>query len=73
MLEFDALWAFALLPVPLLVWWLLPAYREREESVRVPFFEGLTSATGATPSRGGVSVSNSSSGRHRELDQPSTV
>lgn len=54
MLEFDALWTFALLPVPFLVWWLLPAYREREASIRVPFFEGLASATGTTPSRGGV-------------------
>jgi Ca-activated chloride channel family protein len=53
-LEFDALWAFVLLPAPLLVWWLLPAYREREESVRVPFFEGLAGATGVTPSHGGV-------------------
>ena len=56
-LEFDLLWAFALLPAPVLVWWLLPAFREREESIRVPFFEGLADATGATPSRGGVLLS----------------
>jgi Ca-activated chloride channel family protein len=52
--EFDLPWAFALLPAPLLVWWLLPAYRERRESVRVPFFEGIATATGVAPRRGGV-------------------
>ena len=54
MFEFHLPWAFALLPAPLLAWWLLPAYRERRESVRVPFFEGIATATGAAPRRGGV-------------------
>jgi len=52
--EFDIPWAFALLPAPLLVWWLLPAYREQRESVRVPFFESVAAATGVEPTRGGV-------------------
>jgi Ca-activated chloride channel family protein len=52
--EFDFPWAFALLPAALLVWWLLPAYRERRESVRVPFFEKVAVATGTKPARGGV-------------------
>ncbi|MEE8525523.1 MAG: VWA domain-containing protein [Thermoanaerobaculia bacterium] len=54
MLELDFPWMFALLPAPLLAWWLLPAYRERRQSVRVPFFEKVAAATGAEPARGGV-------------------
>ena len=54
MFEFDLPWAFALLPAPLLVWWLLPAYRERRESLRVPFFESVAAATGGEPRKGGV-------------------
>ncbi len=54
MYEFDLPWAFLLLPAPLLAWWLLPAYREQRESVRVPFFEGIATAVGARPERGGV-------------------
>jgi Ca-activated chloride channel family protein len=54
--EFDLPWLFVLLPAPLLVWWLLPAYRERQESVRVPFFEKIATVTGVEPSRGGVQL-----------------
>ena len=56
MFEFDFPWAFALLPAALLVWLLLPAYRERRESVRVPFFEKLAAATGTRPARGPEAV-----------------
>lgn len=47
-------WPLALLflPLPLLVWLLLPAYRESVESVRVPFFEQVADASGQTPRRG---------------------
>ena len=54
MFEFDLLWAFVLLPAPLLAWWWLPPHRQRQESVRVPFFEQIAAAAGVTPSRGGV-------------------
>ena len=54
MLEFDVPWAFALLPLPILVWWLFPPYREQQESVRVPLFEQAAAAIGVTPTRGGV-------------------
>ena len=54
MLEFAWPWMFALLPLPLLVWWLLPPFRARQASVQVPFFERLASATGQTPQRGAV-------------------
>jgi Ca-activated chloride channel family protein len=45
---------FALLPLPLLVWWWLPPFRARQASVQVPFFERLAAATGQTPQRGAV-------------------
>jgi len=54
MLEFAWPWMFALLPLPLLAWWLLPPYRARQASVQVPFFERLAQATGQTPQRGAV-------------------
>lgn len=53
-IEFAWPWAFALLPLPLLVWWLLPPYRERQASVHVPFFARLAEATGQTPQQGAV-------------------
>jgi len=59
MFEFELYWAFALLPAPLLAWWLLPPYKDQQDSVRVPFFEQLASASGAVPARGGVLRSKS--------------
>src|SRR5262245_63999589 len=54
MIEFEWPWAFLLLPLPLLVWWLLPAFRDRQTSVHVPFFDRLAEATGQTPQPGAV-------------------
>lgn len=54
MLEFAWPWAFALLPLPLLVWWLLPPYRERRASVQIPFFARVAEATGQKPQPGAV-------------------
>jgi Ca-activated chloride channel homolog len=54
MLEFVWPWAFALLPLPILIWWWLPPYRARQASVQVPFFERLAAATGQTPQQGAV-------------------
>ena len=54
MFEFDYPWAFAFLAAPLVAWWLLPPYKEQQDSVRVPFFEQIASALGATPAKGGV-------------------
>ncbi len=56
MFEFDLPAVFVLLPAPAVVWWLLPAYRERQAAVRVPFFEKIAVATGVVPSRGGVQL-----------------
>src|SRR5215471_13249844 len=54
MLEFEWPWAFLLLPLPILVWWLVPAYRDRRTSVHVPFFDRLAQSTGQTPQPGAV-------------------
>lgn len=52
--DLELPWVLLLLPAPLLVWLLLPPYRERQESVRVPFLEDITAATGRAPSTGAV-------------------
>ena len=54
MFELSYPYMLLLLPAPLLVWRFLPPYRERETSVRVPFLEGLASATGVEPRKGGL-------------------
>ncbi|MGD8346529.1 MAG: VWA domain-containing protein [Lysobacterales bacterium] len=46
MLQFAYLWVFALLPLPLLIRWFVPAYREPRLAVRVPFMDRLRRATG---------------------------
>ncbi len=57
MLEFELIWMFAALPLPLLVWWLLPAHRERVEAVRAPFFSTLVELTKREPTKGAVVLS----------------
>jgi Ca-activated chloride channel family protein len=54
MFEFQLPWALVLFPAPILVWLLLPPYRERQESVRVPLFAQLATAAGREPTRGAV-------------------
>jgi Ca-activated chloride channel family protein len=54
MLEFAYPILFVLLPAPLIAWRLLPSYRERQASVRVPFLDDIAAATGSEPRRGGV-------------------
>jgi Ca-activated chloride channel family protein len=52
--QLDHPWLLALLPLPLLVWWLLPPYREETASVRLPFFLEVARATGTEPAPGAV-------------------
>ncbi|MFM0300510.1 VWA domain-containing protein [Paraburkholderia sediminicola] len=54
MWKFDFPWLFALLPLPLFVWWLVPAYRTRASAVRMPFFHEMAQAAGEKPAPGGV-------------------
>lgn len=42
MLEWQWIWSFTLLPLPLLMWWLLkPRARESEAALQVPFIQDL--------------------------------
>ncbi len=52
MIAFAYPWLFVLLPLPLLVWWRLPPYREPSASVRLPFFGEVADAAGLQPAAG---------------------
>ena len=54
MLELAHPWALLALPLPLFVWWLLPAQRERVSALRVPFFEQIAAAAGSEARAGAV-------------------
>lgn len=54
MLGFDFPWLFAALPLPLVVWWLFPPYREVSGAVRIPFFAETAQLAGVTPTAGAV-------------------
>ena len=56
MLELAHPWALALLPLPALVWWLMPAHREPVRALRVPFFSNFVSASGEVPRSGAVVI-----------------
>jgi len=53
-LEFAYPLAFLALPLPLLVWWLMPPQRERVSALRVPFFEQIAEAAGSEARAGAV-------------------
>jgi len=53
-LEFAYPLAFLALPLPLLVWWLVPPQRERVSALRVPFFEQIAAAAGSEARAGAV-------------------
>ena len=54
MLLFEYSWVFYLLPMPILLWWILPVHREEQQAVRIPFFEEAAKAAGLKPSAGAV-------------------
>jgi len=54
MLTFGYPWLFLVLPLPLLIRWLLPAYAEQRQAVRVPFFERISESSGARVADGAV-------------------
>ena len=56
MLSFAHPWLAFLLPLPLLVYWLIPAYTTQRPAVRVPFFDVLARLSGSSP-QAGASVS----------------
>ncbi len=54
MLQFELPWAFILLPLPLLVFWLTPEFRDTGQALRVPFFQRLVALSGRKPRSGAV-------------------
>lgn len=46
MIEFALPWAWLLLPLPLLVWWLLPPAADAGGALRIPFFQSVKSLAG---------------------------
>jgi Ca-activated chloride channel family protein len=54
MLTLAHAWVLALLPLPLLVAWLVPPYRESREGIRVPFLDRLAALLGREASAGAV-------------------
>lgn len=57
MIEFAHPELFFLLPLPLLVKWFAPAYKEKKASVKVPYFARLVDVTGEKPQHGAVLLS----------------
>lgn len=49
MLSFSYPWLALFLPLPILVYWLIPAHEVRRQAVRVPFFAELVRLSGAMP------------------------
>lgn len=54
MISWGLPWALLLLPLPIVVWLLLPPRRERLPALRFPFFRRITAAAGAEPRTGAV-------------------
>ena len=54
MIEFSHPLAFLLLPLPLLVWFLVPPHQQRVSALRFPFFRRLADAIGQDPRAGSV-------------------
>lgn len=54
MLEITHPWLFLCLPLPFVVHWLLPVYKESKDSIQVPFFQRLVDLSGETPHKGAV-------------------
>ena len=43
MFEFAWPWMFLLLPLPALVWWLIPTHKNTRSAIRLPNLYGLSS------------------------------
>lgn len=46
-----------LLPLPIIIYWFIPAYRTRQSAIKVPFFDVLVQALDETPSAGASQLS----------------
>jgi Ca-activated chloride channel family protein len=47
-------WLLAVLPLPVLVWLLVPPYRETSKALRISFFTDVASVAGLKPAPGAV-------------------
>lgn len=54
MISLGLPWVFAALPLPWLVWWLLPPHKETMPAIRFPFFRRVVDRADATPAAGAV-------------------
>lgn len=54
MYQLDQPWLLAVLPLPVLVWWLVPAYRKTVAALRIPFFDEVAEAAGVKPTEGSI-------------------
>jgi Ca-activated chloride channel family protein len=52
MFEFGYIWVFLLLPLPLVVFWLVPPLKQRKEALKYPTFGEVEKATGQKASSG---------------------
>lgn len=59
MISLGTPWALLLLPLPLLVWWFVPPWREQVPALRFPFFRSIVETSGAEPRAGAVILSRS--------------
>ena len=50
--EFVNLWAFAFIPLPLLMYLLAPAHKQSKDSLQVPYFDMLVELSGEKPAEG---------------------
>jgi Ca-activated chloride channel family protein len=51
-LEMGRPWLLALLPLPLLVWWFMPAHEESRTALRAPFYANLQAISDSSPGSG---------------------
>ena len=52
MFEFGYIWVFLLLPLPLVVFWLMPPLKQRKEALKYPTFGEVEKATGQKATSG---------------------
>ena len=55
-LELAFPWALIALPLPVLVRWLVPPYKQQVNALRVPFFHSLVEAAGGEAQSGAVAM-----------------
>jgi Ca-activated chloride channel family protein len=54
MMELAYPWVLLFLPLPLLIWWLVPARRESRAALGVPFLDRLAKLSGQSPEDGAI-------------------